>query len=352
MTAQVTAEDILKTGLLNQWYLVCRASEVGGKPIALKRLNRKIALWRDAAGAVHCVEDVCPHRRAPLSLGRVVPEGLSCAYHGLTVDGTGTVTAVPPVHDCPLVGRKMITGYPVREAADAIFVYFSDGLDDYVPELELPMQLTSDKWSGFIYAEEWQCNYRMSLDNRLDPMHAIYLHAESFTLAYGVKQSVIKINDTPTGFFIERDNQRGVNIDRTEVVHKDGNNYWVFTSIPYPKAAGGNFFTIISHQTPIDDKRTLVWFMRYQESQGWRRNMWRFLYKNRLEERHRHVVEQDRVMLEGISHDTEQRESLIQTDVGVARIRRLYALEAEKQARRINERRAQRPPAELQTATS
>jgi phenylpropionate dioxygenase-like ring-hydroxylating dioxygenase large terminal subunit len=341
MTQPISAEEILKTGLLNQWYLVCRSEDVGPKPLGLTRLGRKLALWRDPQGAVHAVDDVCPHRRAPLSLGRVVAEGLACNYHGVVVDGTGTVVAVPPVHDCALVGKAMITGYPAREAAGAIWLYFADGLGGEVPELDLPEQLTSAEWSGFIYAAEWNCNYQLPLDNRLDPMHAIYLHAESFTLAYGVTRSVIELHETPTGFYIERDNQKGVNIDRTEVVHKPGNNYWVFTSIPYPKAAGGNFFTIISHLTPIDAQRTYLWVMRYQKSSGWRRNLWRFLYKNRLDQRHADVIEQDRVMIEGIAaSDGAAQETMIQCDAGVARIRRTLAQEAARQAQAINRRHA------------
>jgi phenylpropionate dioxygenase-like ring-hydroxylating dioxygenase large terminal subunit len=339
----ITAADILRTGVLNQWYLVCRSADVGGgKPVSLMRLGRRLALWRDAAGAVHAVEDFCPHRGAPLSRGHVVAEGLACGYHGLAVDGTGTVTAVPPVENCPLVGRRMIAGYPVREAVGAVFVYFSDGIDDAVPELELPPQLTSEEWSGFIYAKEWDCHYQAPLDNRLDPMHAVFLHAESFTLSYGVKQSHIALHDTEHGFYVERDNQRGVNIDRTEVTYKPGSNFWVFTEIPYPKKAGGNFFAILSHLTPIDERRTYMWVMRYQKSSGWRRDLWRFLYKNRLEKRHEDVIEQDREMIEAIPHDSGPRETMIQCDVGVARIRRMLAQEAEAQARRINEHAASR----------
>ncbi|MDF2114307.1 aromatic ring-hydroxylating dioxygenase subunit alpha [Roseiarcaceae bacterium H3SJ34-1] len=330
-----TAQDILKTGLLNQWYMVCRASEVSDKPIKLKRLNQDIALWRDASGRVQAVEDFCPHRGAPLSRGRVIDGKLACIYHGLAVDGTGTVTDVPPVANCPLVGRKMIQGYPVREVADAIFLYFSDGLSDDVPELQLPYQLVSPEWSGFIYAAEWSCNYMLPLDNRLDPMHAVYLHADTFTLQYGVKQSKIEIHDTAEGFYIERDNQKGVNIDRTEVTYRPGSNFWVFTQIPYPKAAGGGFFAILSHLTPIDEDHTYMWVMRYQKSEGWRRDLWRFLYKNRLERRHDYVIEQDRDIIEAIPASARGRETMIQCDVGVSRIRRMLMKEATQQAERL-----------------
>ncbi len=329
------AEKIYNTGLRNNWYLVCRATDVGAKPLSLLRLNEKIVLWRDAAGKVCAVEDFCPHRGAPLSHGHVVEQGIACIYHGVVVDPQGVVAAVPPVENCPIVGRRMVKSYPVREAVGAIFLYFSDGVDDTVPEFELPPELTSDEWSGFIYAEDWQCNYMKPLDNRLDPMHAVYLHAVSFTLSFGVKQSVIDLHETPSGFYIERDNQRGVNIDRTEVTVMPGNNIWVQTAIPYPKSAGGNFFYIFSHLTPIDEHRTYLWVMRYQKSSGWRRDMWRFLYKNRLERRHDDVIDQDRAIMEAIPHGQTKRETLIQCDVGLVRLRRMIRRESEAQARRI-----------------
>src|SRR5262249_44484355 len=122
-----TKDDILKTGLLNQWYLVCRSSDLADKPLGLMRLGRRIALWRDASGGVHAVDDLCPDRRALLSKGHVVEDNLACGYHGLRVNGEGVVIEVPPVENCPLVGRKLVDAYPAREAAGAVFLYFSDG---------------------------------------------------------------------------------------------------------------------------------------------------------------------------------------------------------------------------------
>ena len=333
MKLPATADEMLETGILNQWYLVCRSSDVTAKPIHLKRLNQDIALWRDADGKVNAIEDFCPHRGARMSKGHVVPEGLACVYHGVTIDGGGVVRAVPPVHDCPMVAQKLTASYPAREAAGAVFLYFSNGTSTEVPELDLPEELTSPEWSGFMHAEEWKCHWTLPLENRLDPMHAPYLHAVSFTLSYGVKQSHLKIIDRPDGFIIERDNQRGVNIDHTEIIYKPGSNFWIWTEIPYPKCVGGNFFRILSHITPVDRERTYFWVFRWQKSSGWRRDMWRFLYRNRLEKRHLDVLDQDRHIMEDIPADVRKREMLIQSDVGIARMRRMMRQEAEAQIR-------------------
>ena len=38
----------------------------------MKALGRNLVLWRDAAGALNCLEDYCPHRGARLSRGEVL----------------------------------------------------------------------------------------------------------------------------------------------------------------------------------------------------------------------------------------------------------------------------------------
>jgi hypothetical protein len=55
------------------------------------------------------------------------------------------------------------------------------------------------------------------------------------------------------------------------------------------------------------------------------------MYKNRLEGLHWDVLEQDRVVLEGMEPDARDHEFLYQHDTGMARIRRILHKEAESQ---------------------
>lgn len=343
------ADDILRTGILNQWYLVCRSSDIGTHPIGFTRLNQRIALWRDGTGTAHAVEDFCPHRGAPLSKGVVVESGLACKYHGLVVDPCGVVVEVPPASTCSLIGQKRIRSYPLHEANGAVFLYFSDGTSDEVPPFWLPEPLTSPEWSGFLYMTEWNCHYSGPLDNRVDPIHGSYLHTDTFTLAYGKKSAVINLEEHPNGFEIYRDNQAGVNIDRTRVTYHPGNNIWIETEIPYPRSVGGNFFRILGYPTPIDENRTLIWFFRYQRSSGWRRDLWRFFYRNRLDVRHAYVAGQDQDMIESIPPHAREREGLFQTDIGVVRLRRLLRSIAKEQADAL--RASATPPGHIAAAT-
>lgn len=326
-----TAEELLDTGLLNLWYLICRSSDVADRPVSLRRLSRNLVLWRDGAGRLQVLEDYCPHRGAPLSLGRVIDGEIACPYHGVRLNGDGVVTAVPPTPDCAMAGSKSVKPYPHREFAGAVWVYFGDDKHPEAPEPIFPEEISSPEWTGFFFMAEWSCNWQIALDNRVDPIHGSYLHEGTFTLGLGRKDAELQLKPTAHGFETARDNQRGVNIDWHEVAFHPGNILWVRTEIPYPPAVGGGTFRINGHPTPIDRDRTLVWFHRSRKLSGWQRDMWRFLYKNRMEAHAFEVVEQDRVLLERIPLEARKRETLLRTDVAVSRMRRMLLAEAERQ---------------------
>ena len=94
---------------------------------------------------------------------------------------------------------------------------------------------------------------------------------------------------------------------------------------------------IIGFVTPIDARSCRVFFWRIRKVEGWQRDMWRFLYKNRLEGRHWDVLEQDRRVLEVMAHDARDHEFLYQHDVGLARVRRLLRDEASAQLKALAE---------------
>jgi nitrite reductase/ring-hydroxylating ferredoxin subunit len=80
------------------WWAVARSEEVGSeKPINVDIGDQPVVLWRDAGDMVRALEDRCPHRRAPLSLGCILKTGMiQCGYHGWTYDGAnGRLVDIP-----------------------------------------------------------------------------------------------------------------------------------------------------------------------------------------------------------------------------------------------------------------
>ena len=315
-------EDRINTGLLGQWYIAAKSVQVkANAPHGTRVLGRDIVLWRDKVGMAHALEDFCPHRGAPLSRGEIHDGNIACRYHGITLDGTGTILRVPAMPDCQLEGRRAVQSFAVRESSDAVFVYVPKVNETTVPEFSLPPEFTSPEWTGFLCTAHWDCNYRYALDNLADPMHGCYLHANSFTLAFGAKQDLMKLTKTNEGFIVSRVEQQGENFDWTEMVMR-ANDTYCRLDIPYPKAAGpGGPMRIIGYVTPVTDTSCRVYFWRMRQVQGLEREAWRFMYRSVLEPRHWAVLEQDREMLSNMPDDARKREMLYQHDVGVSRVR-------------------------------
>jgi phenylpropionate dioxygenase-like ring-hydroxylating dioxygenase large terminal subunit len=177
---------------------------------------------------------------------------------------------------------------------------------------------------------EWKMFWRYLYDNNMDPMHGAFLHAKSHSMFAGSTEAAFRTRETPTGFFVEKEAQRDTNFDWSELV--DDGSLYARLEIPYPPSGGpGGNFGIIAYGTPIDERTTACFFWRTRKVSGWQRDTWRFLYKNRLEARHWHVLEQDRTMLADTEAGLERHEHLYGHDVGVVRLRRHLANVAREQ---------------------
>lgn len=84
------------------WWTVALSDEVTDrKPLAVDIGDQPVVLWRDKQGIARALEDRCPHRRAPLSLGCIRDNGwIQCGYHGWSYEGdTGRLKEIPNMKD-------------------------------------------------------------------------------------------------------------------------------------------------------------------------------------------------------------------------------------------------------------
>lgn len=65
------------------WYVAATPDEIDGKPLGRQICGERIVFFRNAEGLAVAVEDFCPHRGAPLSLGFVRDGNLFAAITGL-----------------------------------------------------------------------------------------------------------------------------------------------------------------------------------------------------------------------------------------------------------------------------
>jgi phenylpropionate dioxygenase-like ring-hydroxylating dioxygenase large terminal subunit len=302
--------------------------------MGITRLSENIVLWRDKGGKVHALEDRCPHRGARLSLGWNLGDRLACWYHGVQINTDGVVAEVPAVSNCSLEGSKTTRTYPAKEIKGAIFLYFGDEAHPEACELELPEQLVSDEYGSILCTAVWKCHYQYAIDNVMDPMHGAYLHAKSHSMAFGDKEANMRVRKTDAGLVFEKVGQRDVNFDWVEF--GDSGTLWMLLSIPYRKNAGpgGNFY-IVGFVTPLDENHCQVFFWRTRQVSGWQRDVWKFMYKNRLEGLHWDVLEQDRIVLEQMAPNARDQEGLNAHDVGLTRVRRFFEQTAKEQIKEL-----------------
>jgi vanillate O-demethylase monooxygenase subunit len=160
----------------NAWYVACTPDEIAEKPLGRQICGEKIAFYRGPQGRVAAVEDFCPHRGAPLSLGFVEDGQLICGYHGLAMGADGKTQDMPGQR---VRGFPCIRSYPVEERYGFIWVWPGDA------EQADPALIHHLEWAD---SPDWayggglfhiNCDYRLMIDNLMDLTHETYVHASS-----------------------------------------------------------------------------------------------------------------------------------------------------------------------------
>ena len=112
--------------LLREWYPVATSAQLADGQLRPARvMEEDLVLWR-AGGRISAWKDLCIHRGAKLSLGKVTADGcLQCPYHGWIYDAGGACVKIPAHPDSKPLPRARTEVYPVREAYGLVWVCLS-----------------------------------------------------------------------------------------------------------------------------------------------------------------------------------------------------------------------------------
>jgi vanillate O-demethylase monooxygenase subunit len=160
----------------NAWYVACTPDEIDAKPLGRRVCNESICFFRGPDGQVAAVEDFCPHRGAPLSLGRVVEGELICGYHGLHMGCDGKAISMPGQR---VRGFPAIRSYPVIERYGFVWVWPGDAARADPSKLHHLHWAESPDWAYGGGLFHIKCDYRLMIDNLMDLTHETYVHADS-----------------------------------------------------------------------------------------------------------------------------------------------------------------------------
>jgi phenylpropionate dioxygenase-like ring-hydroxylating dioxygenase large terminal subunit len=157
------------------WHPVAWSREVAGAPLGVTLLGQPLVVVRGPTGDAVAFIDECPHRGAPMSLGRLEGEELVCAFHGWRFGSDGEARCIPALgQDAILPSRARLTKpagvcerygivWVALEPARLAIPSWPDGDDDRLGEFS-PTAHTSRVLAAY------------QTDNLLDSSHFPFLH--------------------------------------------------------------------------------------------------------------------------------------------------------------------------------
>ena len=219
----------------NAWYVCAWDRELGAAPLQRWICGEPMVLWRRRDGRPAALADRCPHRAAPLSLGRVVGDDLECGYHGLRFDGEGLCVAVPGEGRVPAGARAR--AFPTVERWGWVFVWTGDA-DRADPALVPDYHWKADPgWAGKGETLHVKAHYGLIRDNLLDLTHAHFVHRRTLAtdgvLAFPIEtvfdgERLTVVRDmrgiAPSPFFARLGGFEGAVDHRQEIVYTPPGN--------------------------------------------------------------------------------------------------------------------------------
>lgn len=173
--------------------------EPDGTPIRVRLLGEDLVAFRDSAGRVGLLAELCSHRCTSLAYGRNEDGGLRCIYHGWKFDVEGRILETPAEPPESMIRHHLRhKAYPVREMGGVLWTYM--GPRDRMPVFP--------EWEWISYPPEQrsvskvfqECNWAQALEGDIDSAHSDYLHSSDIRGRPRDHAPKLEAEDTPYGF--------------------------------------------------------------------------------------------------------------------------------------------------------
>ena len=191
MAVQTQPPETASFQWTKQWYPMAVVAHLDpSRPHSVQLLGRDLVLWYAGDGDWRCFTDACPHRRVPLSEGRVEPDGtLLCAYHAWRFNADGRCVAIPQSLDAATEQRHCANprscalAFPTQQRLGLLWVWGEGGPEaeqdsrqrDPVLVEELvddPARIASVRWNQRDLPYGWD----FFMENVADPAHVPVSH--------------------------------------------------------------------------------------------------------------------------------------------------------------------------------
>lgn len=157
----------------NEWHVVYRSSDLAeGEIRAIRLLGEDLALWRTGGRAMAWL-DLCIHRGARFTMGRIQNGEMICPYHGWRYDCEGQCTLIPSQPELPIPRRARAITYHCQEAYGFVWVCMGE------PAAELPLH---PEWEDEGFEKVYTGPYEIAssgpriVENVMDVTHFPFVH--------------------------------------------------------------------------------------------------------------------------------------------------------------------------------
>ena len=197
------------------WYFVALSRDVKSAPLKRYELmGEPVLIGRTRAGQVYAMRDICPHRAAPLSAGRLVErpgegETVECPYHGWRFRTDGVCAAIPSLVEDQAyeANRIRVKPYPVAESQGMVFVWMradprSEDEPDHGPPV-FPGVVGGE--AKLIESMDFDSHIDHAVVGLMDPAHGPYVHQQWWWRSTGSMHEKAKaFEPRPEGFAMVR----------------------------------------------------------------------------------------------------------------------------------------------------
>jgi phthalate 4,5-dioxygenase len=147
----------------------------GEAPTPVRLFGENYIAFRAENGQVGFFDELCPHRRASLALGRLEGNGLRCIYHGWKMDVSGCVVEAPTqvLRAEQFAAGVPVVHFPVHEDGGIAWVWLGGPDAPRFPDLPFSTERGTHAALTFSILP---CNWLQGLEGGLDSVHGNILH--------------------------------------------------------------------------------------------------------------------------------------------------------------------------------
>jgi phenylpropionate dioxygenase-like ring-hydroxylating dioxygenase large terminal subunit len=251
----------------NQWYAVLDSREVPrGRPVSVLRMRERLVFWRDSSGSVACLRDICPHRGAALSGGKLLGETVECPFHGFRFNASGECRLVPALgKNVPPPKALKAGSYPAREAHGWIWIFWGSAAHDLPP---IPYFDDLDESFSFAtYPYRWNAHYSRVIENQLDVMHLPFVHYNTIGRGHRtvVDGPLATLEDDILRLWVYNRRDDGIPARRSDELTAPGRAPFLY--FRFPNIWENNIspeMRIVAAFAPVDDEHTVLYLRTYQ----------------------------------------------------------------------------------------